>query len=283
MCPNHNLPKRPVGRRRRTPRRGLTLVELLMATLILGIVAAALSGLAAASRTAWEYGEGYGNATQHARVVLDRIARTVGEATATETYPGVVVAYATESAWQFPENLVVWRPQGAPANPQGPPLVGELVIFGPDPNDPTRLMEFRRPNDSTPAPWFDGSDPNLLLAAINAIKGSSQTQKTLLTDLVRAPQGPSVRRAAIRFVVELRPSAAQWDEFLNGERSWEHQLGPCLFWPQSIYGSTSGLRQVWVRMELQLMPSRDAAANVTHAEQAIPFFGSAALYYQMDR
>ena len=50
-------------------------------------------------------------------------------------------------------------------------------------------------------------------------------------------------------------------------------------WVQGIYGSQSGLRQVWVRMELQLAPGVDWSESNSAAAWGVPFFGSAALYY----
>ena len=54
-------------------------------------------------------------------------------------------------------------------------------------------------------------------------------------------------------------------------------------WVQGVYGSQSGLRQAWLRFELQLMPSEISADRDSSGQQAIPFFGSAAVYYEMHR
>ncbi len=49
-----------------------------------------------------------------------------------------------------------------------------------------------------------------------------------------------------------------------------------------MYGSQTGLRQVWLRMELQLMPG-EAALCGNAADQAVTFLSSAALYYPMHK
>jgi hypothetical protein len=41
------------------------------------------------------------------------------------------------------------------------------------------------------------------------------------------------------------------------------------------------MRQSWLRTELQLLPG-DASSADTTGQQAVPFFGSAALYYQVE-
>ena len=55
-------------------------------------------------------------------------------------------------------------------------------------------------------------------------------------------------------------------------------------WPQSLYGNDAGFRQVWLRTELQLNSQSDES-NDTEEESledfAVPFFGSAAVYYRM--
>jgi hypothetical protein len=78
----------------------------------------------------------------------------------------------------------------------------------------------------------------------------------------------------VRFHVALRPSDDDWSRFQNSELTWSE-----LPWAQSIYGSSIGMRQAWLRMELQLMPGDDAAAIDPEGETALTFFDSAAIYY----
>ena len=52
-------------------------------------------------------------------------------------------------------------------------------------------------------------------------------------------------------------------------------------WAQGIYGTQTGLRQVRVGIELQLLPP-DPSTGVSPEEQpGVPFFGSAVLYYSL--
>ena len=85
--------------------------------------------------------------------------------------------------------------------------------------------------------------------------------------------GQSELRGAVRFEVLLRPSDSQWND---DTISWEK-----LPWVQGIYGSQTGLRQAWVRIELQLMTGEPPAAGAVDRRAVIPCFGSAALYYTM--
>src|SRR5436190_18075212 len=53
-------------------RRGLTLIELMISIMILSFTVAALGMMSRAVDISSEYNQGYGTATQHARVTLDR-------------------------------------------------------------------------------------------------------------------------------------------------------------------------------------------------------------------
>jgi len=54
-------------------------------------------------------------------------------------------------------------------------------------------------------------------------------------------------------------------------------------WVQDIHGPNTGLRQAWCRFELQLTPGEDSRASDPNGDTAIPFFGSGAIYYQLER
>ncbi|MHB1036970.1 MAG: prepilin-type N-terminal cleavage/methylation domain-containing protein [Pirellulales bacterium] len=271
----HNL-RKP----RRVPatmghRAGLTLVELLIAVSILTLIAGVLGGLSRAVQMGFDYSQGHGMATQHARVTIERITRIVNEAVATEDYPGAWVVDEAINATSYPDALVVWRPANrVPANPAGPPRFSELVIFAPDPAAPSRLVEFTVPNDIAAVPPL--SDTTAWRAAVDTIRHAGGATKTVLTDLVSASAASGSTLAApsgLRFESTLRPSAAEWAEYKLGTRTWKN-----LTWAQGVYGSKTGLRQAWVRLSLQLVPG-----TTVEAGQVDPFFGSAALYYEMHR
>ncbi len=114
-----------------------------------------------------------------------------------------------------------------------------------------------------------------------ALKQATTTKTVVLSTLLRTAStstsgvGPSTLRGAARFETRLRPSAADWAAYKAGSTAWSN-----LPWVQGIYGTKAGLRQVWVRMELQFSPGTEWIES-NAAASAIPFFGSAALYYNL--
>ncbi len=261
-------------------RRGLTLVELLIAMSLMVVVAAAMGTLANGVQQSYDYCQGRSEATQHARVVLDRIASNVRDATANDQFPGVLVVAEDDGGWRFPDTLVIWHPSGTPADPDGLPRYNELLIYSPHPTVPNRLVEIVPPSSDTrvvPAT----SDTTQWHTQIASIKSSSGSKITTLTNLVRScpvtDNSSNDIRGAVRFEVRLRPSADEWEDYQNNSLSWDE-----LAWVQGICGSNTGLRQVWLRTELQLLPGDNAVASDLD-NQAIAFFGSAALYYEMHR
>lgn len=270
------------GKRRTSQSRhsGLTLVELLMVSTVLVLIAGALAGLATVVQIGNDHNFGQSESMQHGRVALERIQRAINESTASEKFPGALVASEVLGGWTYPDTLVVWRPAGRTAvDPDGLPRVNELVVFCPDPSAPDQLMEVTKPNDSRTMPPL--SDSASWQAEIASFKSSDATRRVQLTDLLRvaaATDSDDValsQRGVVRFDLRLRPSEVEWAEFLAGDRTWSD-----LSWPQGIHGSRSGLRQTWCRIELQMRPSnRDDHSS----DAAIPVFGSAAIYYTLNR
>ena len=249
-------------------RAGLTLLELVLAVAILTMSVVALGAMARAVQISNEYGEGYGTATQVARVALSRITQAVNDAYGVDSLPGAWALETTGTTGAYPDTLVIWRPDGAPVNPAGPPLARELVIFCPDPNDPNEFLEIKVPSDNTPVP--SPTSIPAFQAFVNGLKASGSAQKVVLTDLLRTANG----RGAVRFVVTLNPSAAQWTSFRNATASFSS-----LPWPQSILGPNAGLRQVWVRTELQMVPFGQWLVTNPSAQEVVPYFGSATFSY----
>jgi hypothetical protein len=65
--------------------------------------------------------------------------------------------------------------------------------------------------------------------------------------------------------------------FRAGTATWS-SLG----WPQNTFGSNFGIRQVWLRSELQLTSLQRLSDGSVPADfVTLPFFGSAPLYYQI--
>lgn len=254
----------------------MTLLELLIATSIMAIIVGTLGTLARGVQMGNECAQGYGAATQHARVALERIGRAVAGATANEQFPGVLVLAEQVGTWRFPDTVVIWHPTGQAVDPTGLPRFNELVIYCPQTSTPNRLLEITVPNDTRTAP--PASDISSWQTEISAIRQSLTSHTVVLTELLRTATASSSsnQRGAVRFEVRLRPSDAQWSDYKAGRAAWN-----TLPWVQGIYGSRTGLRQAWLRTELQVMPGGQWVASDPSAQQPSPFLGSSALYYEM--
>ena len=273
-CSHRSARRRPPGGMSRS---GLTLVELLISLSIMSLIAGAVGMLARAVQMSTDYTEQHGDATQQARVALERIGRAVDQATANENYPGAVVFEESVGSWRYPDTLVVWRPATAAANSAGLPLFRELVVFCPNPLVPNELLEITVPNDARQVPPL--SSANTWQIEIAALKSASGARRVVLSNKIRvagAGGSSSDRRGAVRFEAERRPSATQWNAYRAGTVAWEN-----VNWVQGIYGSQTGLAQTWVRAELQLLPVRSGAT--ASVEQVLPMPGSAAVYFQLSR
>ena len=243
------------------------------------LLAGTLATLAIAVQVSNEHHQGNGLAMQHGRVALERIQRSINEATANEQFPGFAVFSESLSGWSYPDTLVVWLPETTPFDPDGLPRMNELVVFCTNVSAPDELLEIRVPSDSRPAPPL--SSPGQWALELSALKTDPGADRAVLTDLIRTATatdggGNSLgTRGCIRFDSRLRPSATQWSQYQGGSRAWED-----LAWVQNIYGANTGLRQAWCRIELQL---RAADIENHDVRSAIPFFGSASVYYELHR
>jgi hypothetical protein len=236
-----------------------------------------MGALARTAQQGFEYSEGYGIATQHARVILDRIAQNVCQAKANEQFPGCIVVAESVGAYRYPDTLVIWRPSGTPANPTGLPLYRELVIYSPSPDNPNQFLEITAPSDTRTVPAV--SDDAAWQSELTTLKKAGTTKTVVLSTLLRTCStsgGVSNLRGAARFETRLRPSDADLASYKASSVTWMN-----LPWVQGIYGAKAGLRQTSVRMELQLVPGVDWVTSNAAAAQAVPFFGSAALYYNL--
>ena len=250
--------------------------------MIMTMIVGTLGAMAKAVYVSSEYGQGHAATSQHARVSMDRIGRAVRGAYASELYPGLGVIDQQVNTWRFADTLLVWRPRvtpstptGEPYNAAGPPRFNEIVIFCPDPDEPNKLIELTAADSDTRE-----LSTATLVSDIDALKRSNSSKKVVLSDLLHtaALDGDSEHRGAVRFEVRVTPTEQQWADFEAGTLTWTE-----LPWAQGVYSKKTGLRQVWVRIEMQLTPA--AAAAVSEKEQLppVPYFGSAALYYEMNK
>lgn len=277
-CPAPRRRHRRRGGSLRALRRGLTIIELTMSVAVLAMVATAVASLAHGVRVGSEYSRQSAELTQHAQVALARITNRIERAWATEGHPGVVVVHESSGGAMVPTALVVWQPEsGTPLYTAGPPLVRELVIFTANPKDPRQLLEVRARGDNRAVPLeeFDTAEGRSLVASL---VDSPQAERIVLTELLRTTSGSGIggTRAATWFVRRLRPTGTELAMAHTGALAWEN-----LPWPQGIYSTRNGLRQVWVRIELQLVPPGTTSSQM--ADRAVPFFGSAAIYHEVKR
>ncbi len=268
-------------RRGKSARRGLTLVELMIASSIMTIMCGAMAALAIALDQSSEYNYGRATALQNARVTLERINRMVATAYAAPNHPGVAVYVDTLNTYRYPDTLIVWQPNGTPVNALGPPLISECVFYSWDATNPSNLIEFTAPSDTRTIPLDSTLQTTTWRSTLNSLQSASSTKKTKLTTLLRQctlsgsgslPSGMASSRGAVRFEVVVAPSAAAYSAYLAGTSTWAS-----LPWPQGIYGSQFGLRSIWVRTELQLMSPQRAGQQDPTGTLCTAFFGSAML------
>src|SRR5262249_40818652 len=144
------------------------------------------------------------------------------------------------------------------------------------PSASNQLVEITLPNDSRT--MSSPTNTSSFKTFIDGLKTASGANKVQLTDLVRTVliSGSAQPRAALRFLVTLNPTQTEWSSYQSGSSTFAN-----LSWAQGIQSPSTGLRQVWVRTELQLVPSGTWSATNSAAQQAVPYFGSSAYYYEM--
>ena len=260
-------------------RNGLTLVEMLVAMAVMGILIVGLSGMVTTIHQSNEFVRTQGEALQHARVSIERIERICRGATATRDYPGFWVVSETFGAYSFPDALVVWSPEsGTPANLDGPPLLSELVVYTYDDASPESLIEVTARSAVGDAPAL--SETSVWQSLINVARTSDVVTKIELTDLLRvadAGVSGSEWRGVLRFETRHHPTATELASYEAGSANWED-----LTWPLDIYGADFGVRQSWCAMEIQLVPRGETRRGEESETHALAFFGSASLSHTLE-
>jgi len=210
-------------------------------------------------------------------------------AKAVETFPGCAAVDLVSDGYHVTDTLVVWHPSGTPANAAGPPLAKELVIYAPDPSDVRRLLEITPPSSDARAMPLPTVDYTGWVAFIDGLKQSSQSTKTVLTDLLRVASVTSSvampgigagtqLRGVLQFDCQVTPSTTDFSTYRAGTTAWS-----ALPWPQGLYGSQIGVRQVRVAIELQLTLRQTVAGQVSPGNLVIPMLGSATLNSELNR
>jgi prepilin-type N-terminal cleavage/methylation domain-containing protein len=263
-----------VSRTRRiaTGRRAFTMVELLVASVVVAMIVGAMGMMALGVRTNQSVSQNAGMAQQHARVVLNRIRFNISSCTANETFPGFMVFSERLGPYTYPDTLVVWKPSTTAADPDGLPRWDEVIIYAVDPDSPDKFYEITVPGNATTVPALTNLatwQTNLL----DARRGKGST-RLLMSDLLHfaKPASSTIKRGALRFDAQLRPSADEWDSYVGGTLPWSN-----MNWVQDVYSPDNGLRQNWCRIEMQLRGGDNSTDN------ALPFVTSATVYFQVKR
>jgi hypothetical protein len=117
---------------------------------------------------------------------------------------------------------------------------------------------------------------------IAAIKQSTKDTQVALTDLMQtcstSASGSGSLGGAVRFVTRLLPSAASYAQYQAGQVTWQS-----LPWVQGTYGAQMGLRQSWLRVEVQITPAADVLGANPAELQAVPYFASVAVYSMLGK
>lgn len=246
-------------------RKAITLLEILIAVGIAAMILAGTASLVKTSEDAFAENAGQSQALQSGHLCLERIRRLFSESFANELFPGACVVGDPAPSGTFPECLVLWHPDNAPVEPDGLPKVSELIFFYPNPTQPNQLLEVTVPHRAETAPAY--GDSAAWRNLINTVRSDGLRKTVTWSDRLRTFEIDGKRRGALRFRIRLRPTFAEWNDTTL---AWQ-----AMAWPQGLFSPQTGLRHVWLSVELQVQtrPGDDSATG------AVPLFGSAARMY----
>jgi hypothetical protein len=266
-------------------RAGFTFVELLISLTLTTMLSFVLGAMILAAHEGWEHSSGLNDANQQARISQERIKYMVSQAgqykiAGQPTTLGVAVVEQTYTFVKSPEILVVWSggrlggmaAQGVQARL---PLVSEVVIYTPDADDPSRLVEVIDPADFSSLDFRAAN----FESRVKSILKSKTSQPILLVDRVRTSKlngfssnPPQVGN--VRFEKLESPTDAELSGITPGTPEWFN-----LVWAQGIVSSASGMRQTSIRMEFQIEPRPIPLDGSDVTTTAIPYFASASYRY----
>lgn len=260
--------------------RGLTLAEIVMAMMITSLLAIVMGGVTSAVQTAREHVEGVEEATMQAEAAIERIRYMVSnvgtyEITGQPVTAGIAVVNRTANLALVPDVLVIWSGgrngnMAAEGLQTALPKVNELVMYLPDPDSPDTLVEVVIPANSTPidfrAAGFESTIQTLLISG--GLDKAPLSKRLRTVDLGGSLWGLAwfdVTQTPNESALAVTPGTSEWNE---------------LPWAQGIVSSTSGCRQLTVRVELQLQTRTYDISGVDSSATSIPFFGSASYRYE---
>ncbi len=248
----------------------------MISSTVVALIIGSLGMMAVGVRRSQEASQDLGTASQHARIILERMERNMRAAQASVSFPGFVVFTTQVGAHYFPDVLVVWKPATTAANPTGLPLWSELIIYTYDLSNPGHLLEITLPADNATTPDLSPANLGTWTAKITAARNGTGSTRVVLSDRLRVATpsaAAATPRGVVRFEAMLRPTAADWDAYVASTKAWGD-----LPWVQDVFSSTNGLRQSMCNIELQMRTTNSHAADV-----CFPFLGSAAVYFQVPR
>src|SRR5260221_600141 len=113
MRPPEFEPARTSTLRWQTARRGITMIDMLMGMMVTSMICLMIAGVMTAANAAWDHTTGVGDAAQHARISMDRIAYMASQAgtyqvTGTPVVDGIAVVNRVLAGTSYPEVLVIW-------------------------------------------------------------------------------------------------------------------------------------------------------------------------------
>jgi hypothetical protein len=265
--------KSALHRSTKSIRSGFTLAEVIVASGITTMIAGAMAVMATGVEESARYTFALETAHQHARVALERVQNSVNSSVASQTNPPVAVLADVSGVYSFPETLVVWKSDGGDKIPQA----NELVVFCANPSNPRELWEMTNPTDLQTVSMTNTA---ALAALVTGMKSNAAVKKTVLTKFMRACTSHDLGapKPGVRFVSTMRPSETEWSQYQAATLAWND-----LSWAQGIYGTQRGLRQVHVAVELQIIPEDEDDAFASPDSSAVPFLGSAAKYYELQK
>lgn len=247
-------------------RQGLSLPELVISLLLLGMLAAGTASLSQVGRLATEQSRQWDAQAQTGRVAVQRIRQSVKGAFGSNAFPAVVVFPTLHSGGYVPDTLVVWKPIGSstPQSPQGLPMTDELLFYFPDPTDPQRLIESRVTDFPMPAPALTDTSGWTSLLTSAKTDDSSTDWIELSRDLRIANVAPSTNRAVVHFHISYAPADAEFANYTANATAWED-----LPWPLGLVSAELGSRRAICNIELQMkLPGAAQHFFVTSAAAA---------------
>ncbi|MDA7952128.1 MAG: prepilin-type N-terminal cleavage/methylation domain-containing protein [Pirellulaceae bacterium] len=270
------LPSRQDHDNRQQCRQGMTFLELMISMTILSAIVGTMGIIALSMEAHYQNQQGRANASQHARVVFERINRVVHQASSNNVFPGLLAVDTDINGVSFPGTLVVWKTD-RPIEKELKPLYSELIVFSFDPDRPQNIVQFQNLSDTREVPPIDQT--GTWKSEIAAFKANGLTTKLVLTKLLRTRTVADSNSVGIlRFKTRYLPSEEELESYKNKTKSWE-----LLTWPTTPFQKESRLRQVLCQTEIQLLPTAKGQREDPTGETSIAFFGSSTHYYPLNK